>query len=144
MPSDPESFLGVDPPSSGSPPPSPASPETPEARLTRLSLKAFWLGIVGAIAGSVLTVVWLARALAVAWGGQGLTGRRDTSWDDWLILPCLGVLAVSLALLIVSLVWGLRVVKGRRYVLWWVIPAGLVLALFVVFLRKPSNDGGTA
>ena len=62
----------------------------------------------------------------------------QTADHDALRLFYVGVgsLVVGLVPLIGSVVCGLCVVKSRRHVLWWIIPAALVVALFVDFLEK--------
>ena len=99
--------------------------ELVENRLTQRSLKAFVFGLAGVIpayfliSGATLIVEHHSRNVW-EWG-----------WVELVGLPLsLGLLAAIVASLLVSVVWGLRVVKSRWHVLWWVIPAGLLVGLF--------------
>jgi hypothetical protein len=146
MPSDPESFLGVDPPPSRSPSDSPDTPKltmpsdpasflgispessgslpSPEARRSRmwvwLSLLAFFVGLPGMIVGFFLAAV-------EGWGAVGTMGQQRSEYR----LLYEAIFFAGLGLLIVSILCGLRVVKQRRYVLIWVGPTVIFLTLFV-------------
>jgi len=114
--------------------PVPGVPESVETRWVRLSLIAFFWGLAGIITGFIWTVYEIFETFNL---------RTGTPYSLPLVLG-LGLIIASAASLIVSIVWGLRVVKSRRHVLWWVIPAGFLAAFFgvpavVIFSNLPKS-----
>jgi hypothetical protein len=82
----------------------PDGPPQPSAIWSALAVNFFdWVPYVAALAGAVVTAAWhyvRAKKLAAAWRGV------DISWFEYWFKPCVGGLAVSMALMIVAFGFG--------------------------------------